>query len=126
MSDFPLIRDDSKTASRFALEAQLENMSDAPISLEQIQFHPKAPFRSTSLNWDLGKPDMTEIETPVLIPRDVIQVAFLIDEETNVEDKNQKEMKDGRIVLGQLSMEWRTTMGDTGILNTGWLMTKQR
>ena len=69
---------------------------------------------------------MTEIEAPVLVPRDVIQVAFLIEQQVAGGKEAQREMKDGRIVLGQLSMQWRTAMGDAGILNTGWLMTKKK
>ena len=125
VSDFLPVSATDKAASRYALEAQLENMADGPISLEQVHFNPKRPFRSTSLNWDFGGSDTTEVEAPVLVPRDVIQVAFLIEQEAGGNENDQMEMKDGRVVLGQLSMQWRTAMGDEGILNTGWLMTKK-
>ena len=126
ISDFPPTAATGKTTSRYALEAQLENMADGSIILEQVQFNSKRPFRSTSLNWDIGgRSDMTEVEAPVLVPRDVVQVAFMIEQEAESSGNVQKEVKDGRVVLGQLSMQWRTAMGDEGILNTGWLMTKK-
>lgn len=126
VSDFPSTSADNKIASRYALEAQLENMADGTISLEQIHFNSKPPFQSTSLNEDFGNSDTAKTEFSMLAPRDVIQVAFLIEEEAGSGDKAQKETKDGRTVLGQLSMQWRTPMGDVGILNTGWLLTKRK
>ncbi|KAL8827125.1 MAG: hypothetical protein Q9191_003373 [Dirinaria sp. TL-2023a] len=125
ISDFPPTPAVGTAASCYALEAQLENVADGSITLEQVQFNPKRPFRSTSLNWDFGKSDLTAVEAPVLVPRDVVQVAFMIEQEAGGSGNAQKEMRDGRIVLGQLSMRWRTAMGDEGILNTGWLMTKK-
>lgn len=113
--------------TRFALEAQLENLADGTILLEHVTFDTKAPFESTSLNWDGKLEDGEWKEPPTLVPRDVMQVAFFIEE--HKEEDGQlapPEMKDGRSVLGQLSIQWRTTMGDFGFLTTGWLMTKKR
>ena len=112
--------------SRFALEAQLENMAHSTVSLEYVQFIPQPPFQSTSLNWDLGGGHTPDADMPVLVPRDVMQVAFLIEDEAGGGDNAQQEIKDGRTILGQLSMQWRTAFGDRGSLNTGWLMTKRR
>ena len=130
VSDFPAATVDGtaelRNISRFALEAQLENMADGPISLEQVHFSSKPPFRSTSLNWELGITDTLESDMPVLMSRDVVQVAFLIENRADGSNEAQQETKDGRTVLGQLSMQWRTAFGDQGYLNTGWLMTKKR
>ena len=120
-------KDASGRPARFALEAHLENVADGSIMLEKVSFVTKASFRSTSLNWDANNQDGEWNGPPYLIPRDVMQVAFLLEEQT--QDKvelSAKEVKDGRTVLGQLSIQWRTAMGDLGYLTTGWLMTKKR
>lgn len=132
VSDFPTAEpssgtDPSSKPTRFALEAQLENMADGAILLEKVTFNTKAPFLSTSLNWDAGSQDGERKEAPTLVPRDVVQVAFLIEEQPQAKVAvPQREVKDGRTVLGQLSIRWRTAMGDSGFLTTGWLMTKKR
>lgn len=130
VSDFPptIVDGTAHTynITRFALEAQLENMAEGSVTLEHIQFDPKQPFRSTSLNWDLENSDTMDAEMPVVAPRDVVQVAFLIEYQTDDSDGTQLETRDGRIVLGHLSMQWRTAFGDQGFLDTGWLMTKGR
>jgi hypothetical protein len=63
-------------------------------------------------------------------PRDVLQVAFLVEQEVGQQDgveALQKDMKrDGRATLGQLSIEWRSVMGDKGFLSTGNLLTRKR
>ncbi|KAK2753909.1 hypothetical protein FQN54_007268 [Arachnomyces sp. PD_36] len=115
---------------RFALEAQLENVGDGVIVLEGTTLNPKSPFKSKSLNWDFERPDSVKPNCPALNPRDVLQVAFLL-EQANGEQEGletlQKDMKrDGRTVLGQLSIEWRSAMGDRGFLSTGNLLTKKR
>ena len=113
---------------RFALEAQLENMADGPITLEKVIFNPKPSFRSTSINWDTALSDPKHVDSPILAPRDVVQVAFLVEQQDNQHnDSPLKEIiKDGRAVLGQLNIQWRTAMGDLGSLSTGWLMTRRR
>lgn len=132
VSDFPTAEPSSGTdapsqPTRFALEAQLENMADGCILLEKITFNTKAPFQSTSLNWDAGSQNGERKERPTLVPRDVMQVAFLIEEQPQAKVAvSQREVKDGRTVLGQLSIQWRTAMGGSGFLTTGWLMTKKR
>ena len=132
VSEFPLSESNgeknvSGKLTRFALEAQLENMADGPIMLKQVTFNTKGPFQATSLNWDASAPGGKTNEPPHLIPRDVMQVAFLIEEQQQgVDPLPQRDVKDGRTVLGQLSIQWRTAMGDSGFLTTGWLMAKKR
>jgi trafficking protein particle complex subunit 13 len=113
---------------RFALEAQLENVADGTIALEKVTFSPKPFFSSKSFNWDMARPDMGDIEAPILSPRDITQVAFLVEpKDYSAGSSPAREItKDGRIVLGQLNIQWRTAMGDSGYLSTGWLMTRRR
>lgn len=107
----------------FALEAQLENMADGPITLEKVSFSPKPSFTSASINWDVAWTDNGHMDCPFLMPRDVSQAAFLIKQQP----KPKVEMtKDGRVTLGQLTIQWRTSMGDPGFLTTGWLTSRKR
>ena len=118
---------DTKSVS-FALEAQLENMADGPITLEKVAFSPKQSFKTTSINWDVAWPDIQKMDCPFLMPRDVTQVAFLIKHHSDGEQQRSRleTIKDGRTILGQLTIRWRTAMGDPGFLTTGWLTTKKR
>lgn len=115
---------------RFALEAQLENVGDGAVVVQQTRLNPKPPFKAISLNWDLEAPDGPDPPPPTLNPRDVLQVAFLVEQEEGQQEgleALQKDMKrDGRAVLGQLSIEWRGPMGDKGYLTTGNLLTRRR
>ncbi|KAJ6000347.1 hypothetical protein N7481_000756 [Penicillium waksmanii] len=114
---------------RFALEAQLENVGDGAVVVKQTRLNPKPPFKSMSLNWDASS-DVSEIGPPTLNPRDVLQVAFLVEQEENRHEgleALQKDLrKEGRATLGQLSIEWRGAMGDKGFLTTGNLMSRKR
>lgn len=131
---------------RFALEAQLENVGDGTVVIkvctrtpclnttliasQQTRLNPKAPFKAMSLNWDLERPDQSDSPPPTLNPRDVLQVAFLVEQEEGqqdgLEDLQKNMRRDGRAVLGQLSIEWRSSMGDKGFLTTGNLLTRKR
>jgi hypothetical protein len=66
---------------------------------------------------------------PILNPRDVIQVAFLLEKEAGVEDVEDEMGKilpaDARRVLGQLAIQWRSALGDRGSLSTGWLSSRK-
>lgn len=97
---------------------------------QQTRLNPKPPFKSVSLNWDLERSDAPGVESPTLSPRDVLQVAFLVEQEEGQQDglkTLQKDLKrDGRTALGQLSIEWRGTMGAKGFLTTGNLLTRKR
>jgi len=118
------------TLVRYALEAQLENVSDASIVLEEAKLQSKMPFSATSLNWDAEKEDDPSVENPVLGPRDIIQVAFLVKqlegEMSGLEELRSSLRRDGRAVLGQLAIQWRTGMGERGSLSTGNLLTRKR
>ena len=98
---------------------------------------PKSPFTSQSLNWDADPlPDIVAADRggPTLNPRDVTQLAFVLEEadrsSTNTlqEDMSgisgkQLATGDGRktVTLAQLNIRWRGPMGEKGSLKTGWL-----
>lgn len=119
-----------KSLVRYALEAQLENVSDASIVLEEAKLQIKMPFKSTSLNWDAEREEDPTVDNPVLNPRDVLQVAFLVEqidgETSGLEELRNSLRRDGRAVLGQLAIQWRTGMGERGSLSTGNLLTRKR
>ncbi|KAF2002658.1 hypothetical protein P154DRAFT_134251 [Amniculicola lignicola CBS 123094] len=113
---------------RFLLEAQLENMGEAAIAFEAVNINPKPPFKSTTLNWDMSTSETTLSKAPILNPRDVIQVAFLLEQisgEDIVESPTMLTTGDTRRVLGQLGIQWRSAMGDRGSLSTGWLTSRK-
>ena len=116
--------------SRYALEAQLENLTDGLLTLESLDFNANPPFQSSSLNWDVPQPTQGFIEPPTLACREVTQVAFLIAEQSvlgGTEEIPKKELtKDGRTILGMLTIHWRSAMGDPGVLSTGWLTSKRK
>ncbi|ERF75609.1 hypothetical protein EPUS_04589 [Endocarpon pusillum Z07020] len=113
---------------RFALEAQLENVADMAITLEQTSLDVRAPFKSTSMNCD-GDLLIESSFKSMLSPRDVLQVAYLVEQQGEVTDgldTLRSDMKrDGRTALGQLSIEWRGPMGERGFLTTGNLLTRR-
>ena len=133
---------------RYALEAQLENVSDGTVVLERAELKAKKPFVGVSLNWDVevdseeaaggGQVKRKEreeggedgMENPVLNPRDVLQLAYLVTQEAGLTDgldSLKADLKrDGRTVLGQLSIQWRGSMGARGSLSTGGLMSRRR
>lgn len=103
------------------LEAQLENNGEGPVSLEEVVLAPRKGWNAMSLNWDTDKEGARA--TPLLRPRDVMQVAFLLKPDPNV--KREDDPASERVVLGQLSMEWRSSCGDKGYLSTGSLTAKR-
>lgn len=119
-----------ESPARYALEAQLENLADDAVVLEAVTLVPKAGFISKSLNpWDIvfTKKDITS--KPVLNPGDVMQATFRVSQETasaDVSSRGSSQTRDGRVVLGQLSIQWRGSMGELGSLSTGWLSGKKR
>lgn len=115
---------------RYVLEAQLENVSEGGIILEQTKLLAYPPFRGTSLNWDISRdPDQAE-ENPLLNPRDVLQLAFLVEQEAEnpegLEELRANLRRDGRTILGQIALEWRSVMGEKGQLTTGTLFSRKR
>lgn len=109
------------------LEAQLENMGESPVSLEDVRVNPHELFNARSLNWDLDLNGEEEkrVIMPVLQAREVIQVAFLLEEKAGEKQRDEDQSSDSRKVLGQLAIQWRTSLGDKGTLSTGWLTARR-
>jgi trafficking protein particle complex subunit 13 len=100
---------------KWALEAQLENTGEETITLDMVVLETREGFKSTGLNWEV---DGGQEERPVLMPGDVQQVCFLVEE---VDGEEEKTFVDGRLVFGILSLGWRGQMGNRGFLSTGSL-----
>lgn len=115
---------------RYVLEAQLENVSEGSIVLEQAKLLAYPPFRGTSLNWDVSRETGQAEENPLQNPRDVLQLAFLVEQEAEnsdgLEELRANLKRDGRTILGQIALEWRSTMGEKGQLTTGTLLSRKR
>ncbi|RMZ66170.1 DUF974 domain [Pyrenophora seminiperda CCB06] len=110
-------------SSRYLLEAQLENMGEAAVCLEAVNVNPKPPLRSKSLNWDMQP---AGLNAPILSPRDVVQVAFLLEHQPGDDDDMPDSItEDNKRVLGQLAIQWRSALGDRGSLSTGWLTARR-
>lgn len=115
--------DKRSTLDRYALEVQLENLADGVITVEKLVFDGKLPFVSRSLNWDAE-----HVAIPTLAPREIGQVLFRIDElpPDEAQGTHKEVTKDGRNVLGTLTIHWRSAFGYLGILSTGWLTSRRR
>lgn len=115
---------------RYVLEAQLENVSESGVILEQTKLLPHSPFISTSLNWDMDAVTSQNRKSPLLNPRDVLQLAFLVEQDVgNMEGLDELKAnikRDGRTALGQMALQWRSGMGETGQLTTGVLFSRKR
>ena len=107
---------------RWALEAQLENTGEETIMLDTVVLETREGIKSQGLNWSMVK-EGDEVERPVLMPNDVQQVCFVVDEVIDGDGKGAEEI-DGRVGFGILSLGWRGPMGNRGVLSTGLLGAK--
>ncbi|MCJ1311703.1 hypothetical protein MMC25_005376 [Agyrium rufum] len=118
--------------SRYVLEAQVENLAEGLITLDNLTFDPQDAFQSFSINWGLLHGDQKHPDLPVLAPREVTQVVFLIEEaqgstiSAQVPVRQKQPTRDGRTILGSMGIRWRNTMGDLGTLSTGLLTTRRQ
>ncbi|EPE36880.1 hypothetical protein GLAREA_09043 [Glarea lozoyensis ATCC 20868] len=111
----------SSSLRKWALEAQLENVGEETIVLDKVILETTPGFVSEAVNWD-G-------DCPVLGPGDVEQVCFVVQEigdgeevtEEEKERRREKEVIDGKLIFGILSLGWRGAMGNRGFLSTGSL-----
>jgi trafficking protein particle complex subunit 13 len=118
----PLSEEDNggvKRGRHWALEAQLENIGEETITLDMVILETREGFKSKGINWEVVR-EGEELEKPVLMPGDVQQVCFIVEEVLDEEGQGQ-EIIDGRILFGILSMGWRGPMGNRGYLSTGSL-----
>lgn len=107
---------DTPDTRRFVLEAQLENLTETPVVLEKVTVSTAQGLTSKSLNWNDAD------DKPILSPQDVMQVAFTLQQIQG----EQLDEKNGRTVLAQLHVDWRSPMGEKGSLTTGWLGSRAR
>ncbi|KAG9239583.1 hypothetical protein BJ875DRAFT_365252 [Amylocarpus encephaloides] len=107
---------------KWALEAQLENCGEETITLDSVILEARKGFKSHGINWEVLR-EGEGVERPVLMPGDVQQVCFLV-EEILGPDEREQEPVDGRLIFGILSLGWRGTMGNRGFLSTGDLGAK--
>lgn len=108
-----------KKGRKWALEAQLENTGEETITLDKIILEANEGFKSRGINWEVVR-EGEELEKPVLMPGDVQQVCFIVEEVLDKEGNGQ-EAEDGKLIFGILSMGWRGPMGNRGFLSTGSL-----
>ncbi|KAF2833946.1 hypothetical protein CC86DRAFT_415985 [Ophiobolus disseminans] len=109
---------------KYLLEAQLENMGEVAVCLEAVNVNAKHPLKAVSLNWDAHPQGIGQHSAPILSPRDVVQVAFILDQESGSEQPDNdgpNSATDNKRTLGQLAIQWRGALGDRGSLSTGWL-----
>lgn len=111
--------DTSKQGRKWALEAQLENIGEETITMDMVFLETRAGFKSKGINWEVVR-EGEELEKPILMPGDVQQVCFIVEEILDKDGKGQ-EAVDGRVHFGILSMGWRGPMGNRGYLSTGSL-----
>lgn len=109
-------RKDAPDTRRFVLEAQLENLTETTVVLDKVALSTAKGLTSKSLNWS------EDGDKPILSPQDVMQVAFTL-HQTQGEELDEK---NGRAVLAQLNVEWKSPMGEKGSLTTGWLGSRGR
>lgn len=118
------------TLVRYVLEAQLENVSEGGIVLEQARLLAYPPLIATSLNLDMIATGDQRGGNPLLNPRDVLQLAFLVEQDAeNTEGVDELKInikRDGRTPLGQIALDWRSGMGEKGQLTTGTLFSRKR
>ncbi|TIA56410.1 hypothetical protein D6C77_06935 [Aureobasidium pullulans] len=107
---------DTPDTRRFVLEAQLENLTETPVVLEKVTVSTAQGLTSKSLNWNDAD------DKPILSPQDVMQVAFTLQQIQG----EQLDETNGRTVLAQLHVDWRSPMGEKGSLTTGWLGSRAR
>lgn len=101
----------SKDVERvWTLEAQLENVGEASVVIEKVWLRDDEGLKSQLI-------EGTREASIVLKPQDVEQVMFVVSEERDASKK-------GKRPLAQLSIEWRSAMGEKGTLTTGWLESK--
>ncbi|KAH8602147.1 hypothetical protein B0O99DRAFT_605732, partial [Bisporella sp. PMI_857] len=112
----------SSEGRRWALEAQLENTGEETITLDTVVLEAREGIRSQGVNWSLFK-EAEKVERPILMPGDVQQVIFIVEEVIDENGEGAKEV-DGRIGFGILSLGWRGPMGNRGALSTGGLGAK--
>jgi hypothetical protein len=114
------------------LELHVQNTSPLPMTFSQMSFQPAEGLTFRSMNDSLvaeGERDIWEDEAgqgPVLLPGDVRQVCWIVDETDRPGATGEGGMKTawapGTVLpLGKLDIFWSTPYGETGHLQTSTL-----
>eukprot|EP00038_Savillea_parva_P022607 m.38076 g.38076 ORF g.38076 m.38076 type:complete len:459 (-) comp5613_c0_seq1:102-1478(-) len=100
------------------LEAQVKNITQAPMFFEKVEFHPAPVFQMFDLNQLDGDAEKTTFtSTRYLKPHDVQQHLYrLLPREANLESKANLAAE-----VGKLEIVWRTNLGELGRLQTNML-----
>ena len=113
--------------AQYVLEAQIENLGDITIVLEDVRLAPKSYFTSHSLNiWDVPGHQSEPPKKVHLRPGEIQQACFMLKEADEFRGRDPSQTRDGRTILAQLAIDWRGPMGEIGSLSTGWLSTRRR
>ncbi|RKF76755.1 putative trafficking protein particle complex subunit 13-like protein [Golovinomyces cichoracearum] len=107
----------SNLQNRWALESQIENCGEETITLENVYLNEHTGFSCKSLNWDVVPTGCVK-ENPKLMPGDVYQVCFFLEED------EKRELTDKKQILVNMSLCWRGAMGNKGFLSINPLGTK--
>ena len=120
-------RDGDEHGSQYILEAQIENMGDVTIVVEDVTLMPKPYFTTQSMNvWEASDSKSSKDQRLHLHPGEIQQACFLLEETKEHRGRDLSQTRDGRTILGQLAIHWRGPMGEPGSLSTGWLSTRRR
>ena len=116
----------SSVEGKFFLEAQLQNVSAAPMFLERMRFEPTEHFQVQDLNLTASEHslldadgDATVFGTPYLTINEIRQYLFLITPKIPTSTTWR-----GFAGLGKLDIAWRSSMGEPGRLQTSQLVRK--
>ncbi|KAF2142534.1 uncharacterized protein K452DRAFT_358297 [Aplosporella prunicola CBS 121167] len=115
--------------NKFVLEAQLENLGEANLSLEPVIVHAETPFKSLSLNQPLNATREDPAHLPVLGPGDVLQVMFLLEQQEGAPEAEippAAKAAGRRMLVRSLFVQWRSALGGRGSLRIGPLFTRPR
>ncbi|KKA26642.1 hypothetical protein TD95_002633 [Thielaviopsis punctulata] len=110
-------------ARRWVLEAQLENSGENAMMLDKVGLDVEGDLEYDDCNWEASSGGSAVGKRPVLRPKEVEQICFVIRER---QPGVAVVSRDGRVVLGGLKVGWRGEMGSKGSLTTGKLSVRSR
>ncbi|RUS20789.1 hypothetical protein BC937DRAFT_94383 [Endogone sp. FLAS-F59071] len=119
------------TDGRVFLEAQVQNVATNPMFLERMRFEPAEHFAFRDLNFVISPSNdsATVVPTPApsvfgihnyLNPQDIRQYLYLLTPKDPHDDRLARTTN----ALGKLDIIWRSTLGETGRLQTSQLTRK--
>ncbi|XP_046839890.1 trafficking protein particle complex subunit 13-like isoform X2 [Xenia sp. Carnegie-2017] len=99
------------------LEAQVQNITKVPLTMESVKFEPSLHYTSEDLN-DLTSPFHVG-KSFLLNPNDTYQYLYRI--RTKYSSTMQERVKSPSSAVGKLDIVWRSAMGEKGRLQTSQL-----